>query len=233
MIYVLMPVYNGIEFIDNAVTSVNNQTYKDWHLIIGVNGHPANSETYNIAKGYNSTRCCERGGQITVLDLHEINTKSGALNAMMTWILAAASIGADDWVSLLDVDDIWFPTKLSQQLPFCQDYDVIGTQCQYFGDRSGSPSIPTGDITTFDFSKVNPVINSSCLIRAKHARWRDLDIHQGTAEDYDLWLTLWQQGCHFYNVNEILVLHRIHRGSGYNSKGHDTRGLLKSHGYGT
>jgi GT2 family glycosyltransferase len=38
-------------------------------------------------------------------------------------------------------------------------------------------------------------------------------------QDYDLWLKLWKQGKKFYNVNEIKVLHRIHKESAFNSKG--------------
>ena len=39
MISILIPIYNGIEFIDESVSSVLNQVYKDWEIIIGVNGH--------------------------------------------------------------------------------------------------------------------------------------------------------------------------------------------------
>jgi len=31
---VIIPCYNGEEFIDNAIKSVLNQTYKNWELII-------------------------------------------------------------------------------------------------------------------------------------------------------------------------------------------------------
>ena len=141
MIYILIPIYNGIEFIDTAVTSIINQTYKDWKVLIGVNGHEANSSVYNTATKYSSEK-------ITVLDLFNIRGKSNALNEMVKYIKA----GEEDWIALLDVDDIWFPNKLMLQIPFCQNYDIIGTHCQYFGDLNGKPHIPTGDITLFDFS---------------------------------------------------------------------------------
>ena len=56
MIYILIPIYNGIEFIDTAVTSIINQTYKDWKVLIGVNGHEANSSVYNTATKYSSEK---------------------------------------------------------------------------------------------------------------------------------------------------------------------------------
>ena len=52
MISILMPIYNGIEFIDESVSSIMQQTYTEWVLIIGVNGHPPNSEVFQKAVKY-------------------------------------------------------------------------------------------------------------------------------------------------------------------------------------
>ena len=38
-ITILMPIYNGIEFIEESVKSIIKQTYTEWELIIGINGH--------------------------------------------------------------------------------------------------------------------------------------------------------------------------------------------------
>ena len=50
MISILIPIYNGVEFIEESVSSVLNQTYDQWELLIGINGHPQNSDVYKIAK---------------------------------------------------------------------------------------------------------------------------------------------------------------------------------------
>ena len=52
MITILLPIYNGIEYIEESVSSVLNQTFKEWELLIGVNGHPPVSEVFRIAKSY-------------------------------------------------------------------------------------------------------------------------------------------------------------------------------------
>ena len=44
MFSILLPIYNGIEFIEESVNSVINQTYKEWELLILINGHPENSD---------------------------------------------------------------------------------------------------------------------------------------------------------------------------------------------
>jgi glycosyltransferase involved in cell wall biosynthesis len=216
MISILIPIYNGIEFIEDSVSSVLRQTYVDWELIICVNGHPQNSSVYTIAKEYE-----QLSSKIRVLDLYEINGKSNALNKMIKYC-------SYNFVALLDVDDIWHDKKLELQSQMLNKYDVIGSNCVWFGDRPGIvPQIPTGDISDFDFSKVNPIINSSCIVRKELCFWNENGI-----EDYDLWLKLRNQNRTFYNFKTILVKHRIHTASAFNSKGHSNKvdDLLTSYG---
>ena len=42
-------------------------------------------------------------------------------------------------------------------------------------------------------------------------------------EDYELWLRLWKQNNFFFNVPEILVLHRIHNDSAFNAQGNNDK----------
>ena len=132
-----------------------------------------------------------------------------------------------DHIALLDVDDMWHPQKLDIQSQYLNYYGVIGSNCIWFGDRPGVvPVIPVGDITNYDFSLVNPIINSSCIIRKELCYWNENGI-----EDYDLWLRLRKAGKRFFNCKEILVKHRIHNASAFNAKGNNNKveDLLKSH----
>jgi len=208
MISILMPIYNGIEFIGESVPTILYQTYKEWELIIGINGHPKDSDVFKEAKKWE-----EKDERIKVYDFYEIKGKAEALNEMIKYCNY-------DWVSLLDVDDKWLPKKLEAQERFIYYSDVIGTQCKYFGDLNISPNIPIGDLTSVNFLNVNPIINSSCLLKKELCKW---DGKWNGVEDYDLWLKLWRDGKQFYNVNEILVLHRIHNDSAFNAKGNNLK----------
>ena len=202
-----MPVYNGIEFIEESVSSILQQNYDEWELIIGINGHPPESKIYRIAKEYE-----KYSNKIVVLDLLDIKGKANALNKM---ILCCKY----EYIALLDVDDIWHPEKLKIQSDFLEKYDVIGSKCIWFGDRPGIiPSIPIGDISSFNFTLVNPIINSSSIIKKNLCYWNENGI-----EDYDLWLRLRKKNCKFYNCSEVLVKHRIHSTSAFNSKGHHNK----------
>jgi len=217
MISILIPIYNGIEFIEESVSSVLNQTYDQWELLIGINGHPENSNTYKIAKEYE-----KKSSKIRVFDLYTIRGKSNTLNEMIKHCNY-------NYVAILDVDDVWQQQKLEIQSQLLNKFDVIGSNCIWFGDRPGIvPQIPTGDISNIDFSIVNPIINSSSIIRKELSYWNENGI-----EDYDLWLRLRKQNKKFFNCKEILVKHRIHQQSAFNSKGNDNKvdTLLVNHGF--
>jgi glycosyltransferase involved in cell wall biosynthesis len=217
MISILIPIYNGIEFINDSVTSVLMQTYGDWELLIGVNGHNQNSEVYKKAKIYESL-----DKRIKVFDFYNIRGKSNTLNEMIKHCTY-------NFIALLDVDDIWHYKKLELQSKLLSNYDIIGSNCVWFGDiENVVPKIPVNDFSNFNFIEVNPIINSSSIIRKELCHWNENGI-----EDYDLWLTLWKQKRRFFNCPEILVKHRIHKASAFNSKGNNDKvtPLLASHGF--
>jgi glycosyltransferase involved in cell wall biosynthesis len=213
----MMPIYNGIEFIDESVSSIMNQTIGEWELIIGINGHPPLSDVYMVAKQYEL-----KNNKIRVLDLTDIKGKSNALNVMVQYCTY-------NYIALLDVDDIWLPKKLEMQRYYLNVYDVIGTKCVYFGDLENIvPQIPNGDLSNYNFFSINPVINSSAIIRKELCFW---NAKWDGVEDYDMWLRLNKQGRKFYNLSEVLVKHRIHKQSAFNAQGNHLKveGLKKSH----
>jgi len=223
MISILIPIYNGIEFIEESVLSVLNQTYSEWELLIGINGHPENSDVYKIAKEYEN-----KSNKIKVFDFYTIKGKSNTLNEMIKHC-------SYNHVAILDVDDIWHPQKLEIQLEkVIQGYHVVGSKCVWFGNRFNKqykiPNLPVGDISNYNFSLQNPIINSSSIIKKELCHWNENGL-----EDYDLWLRLQKQKKRFYNCKQILLKHRIHNGSAFNAKGNGSKvdNLLISHGYKT
>jgi hypothetical protein len=94
----------------------------------------------------------------------------------------------------------------------------------YFGENTHLngliPNIPSGDISNIDFFELNPVINSSSIIKKELCNW---DGYWNGIEDYDMWLMLRMKNKQFYNCRDILVQHRIHESSAFNSKGNGNR----------
>ncbi len=216
MISILMPIYNGIEFFEESLLSIIKQTYNKWELIIGINGHEPNSEVqkkaFEILNNYNSIYNYD-----IKIKYYNTNGKPATLNKMV-------KDSKYNFIALLDVDDKWYETKLEKQLPYLNSFDVIGTGCRYFGDLTHSPNIPYGNLENFNFFNFNPIINSSCIIKKEFANWNENEF----LEDYDLWLKLFKEKRKFFNVPELLVLHRIYNTSAFNNTNDNYVNQLKN-----
>lgn len=211
MISILMPIYNGIEYITESVQSVLDQSFEDWELIIAVNGHEQNSMVFQIAKEY-----ADLDKRIRVYDFYDFKGKANTLNGMIIFCRY-------DYIAILDVDDIWLPKKLEIQAELLKQnkYDVVGTKCVYFETLDGViPKIPSGDISDFDFREVNPVINSSAVLRKDLGYWKE---EFAGVEDYHLWMRLRKAGKKFFNFEDVLVKHRIHSTSAFNTQDHSAK----------
>jgi len=210
MISILIPIYNGIEFMQESASSVINQTYTEWELLIAINGHEKKSDIYKKVNTFKKSQIPEIKNKIRIFDFYNIKGKANTLNELIQYCVY-------DYIALLDVDDIWENTKLEIQVPFLflSNYDVVGSKCIYFGAKNIEPKLPTGNITYFNFFKQNPIINSSCIIRKELCKWDSTEY----IEDYDLWLRLRKLGKRFYNCPQVLVKHRIHEKSHFNSTG--------------
>lgn len=196
-----MPIYNGIEFLEESMNSIKLQTYKHWNVIIGVNGHPKNSDVFQYAKQFENPN-------IKVYDLYPIKGKCNALNKMIEYVTT-------DWVAILDIDDYWLPKKLEKQVEVINKnkYDVIGTHCRYFGELEKCPKIPLGILNNNIFENTNAIINSSVILKKELCYWNP---EYESVEDYELWIRLAKQDKKFYNVPKVLTRHRLHPTSAFN-----------------
>jgi len=211
MISILMPICNEIEFIDESVNSIINQTFQDWELIIGFFNQ---NNDYLEAKKYENEK-------IKILDFPLIENKSNILNEMIKHTKY-------DWIAFIELGDILFPNKFEKQIQYINSYDIIGTLCQYLGNSNFVPTLPLNDLKDFDFNKYNPIVYSSVLLKKELCFWKE---EWRGIEDYDLWLRLWKLNKKFYNIPSIEVLHRIHKQSAFNAKGNgnDVIKLLEWH----
>jgi teichuronic acid biosynthesis glycosyltransferase TuaG len=194
------------------VSTVIQQKYENWEMLIGINGHgPTGGE---VAAAARTIAAKDPNNRIRVLVQESAHSKVESLNDLMKHCNG-------EWICLLDCDDIWHPEKLSSQVGCVQTVGknaaVIGTACTYFGQMQGRPVIQTGFVTFDSLLKGNQIINSSAMIHRSYCRWRS----GYGMEDYDMWLRIAAMGGVLYNIPDALVGHRIHGGSAFNSKGHE------------
>lgn len=135
LISIVMPVYNAEHYLRDTIQSVIEQTYEDWELLVV--DDCSSDCSVSIIKSYNDNR----------IRLFQNEKNSGAAISR-NWALRQAK---GRWVAFLDADDIWFPTKLEEQLSFMRLNDYSFTNTDYWICQNGkwSPYICTSpDVIT-------------------------------------------------------------------------------------
>lgn len=225
---ILIRLFNGVEYLSQSMLTVLQQTFTDWELLIGINGHGSDGgEAYRVAKYVIDTMAStEEKAKIRLINYPVVKGGAETMNAL-------AKDAVSDWITILDVDDMWHPDKLQQQIiirdALVSMPDVIGTRCSYFGAMSGEPHIPVGYAAIEHFKVGNPMINSSVMMRRELLSCTD---HFYGMDDYDLWCRLILQNKKFYNIDAVLTYHRITPRSHYNSSGKQDPDALRKFYFG-
>ena len=113
-----MPVYNSEKYIQNTVTSVLNQTYKYWRLII-IDDASTDNTRQILYKLYRK----HRNKKKIIILKNEVN-KGQAFSRNLGLKYSKSKL-----VSFLDSDDFWAKNKLKNQIKFMMtnNYDFTYT----------------------------------------------------------------------------------------------------------
>jgi glycosyltransferase involved in cell wall biosynthesis len=100
LISVIMNCFNGAAYLRESISSVRSQTYENWELVFWDNC--STDESMDIVRAVQDSRLkCFSALEHTSLGLAR---------------KLALEKATGDWVGFLDVDDLWFPEKLSEQM---------------------------------------------------------------------------------------------------------------------
>ncbi|OIB56119.1 glycosyltransferase family 2 protein [Natrialba sp. SSL1] len=114
-ISIILPAYNENDVLSRAISSVLEQTFEDWELIV-VDDSSTDS-TPEIANSFTDDR----------IRLYQHHTNRGGSAARNTGIINATG----EYISFLDADDEWWDRKLDRQLTALTSAgdDVVATYC--------------------------------------------------------------------------------------------------------
>jgi glycosyltransferase involved in cell wall biosynthesis len=114
---VILPTYNRLAFLREAVESVFDQTYHDWELIVADDGSTDGTRDYLATLNH---------GRVRVLSLAHTGSPPKVRNA-------ALAVARGTWVAFLDSDDLWQPSRLEIQLRSLADHPHCGWSCANIG----------------------------------------------------------------------------------------------------
>ena len=205
-ISVLMSVYNNsIDYFKPAIKSIQNQTYKNWEMIIVNDGDVKNDGDYK--------KCIDELSDKRIIYIsNEVNQGiSACLNQ-------ALKIATGEFIAKMDSDDISLPKRFEKQVEYFNSHpqsNVLGTYAIAFGDVSdylidyNNYSQKMRSILLL--FRNSGLVHPSVMIRRGFLDENKIryDEHFRKAQDYRLWVE-----CTKYSridcLKEILFLYRRH-----------------------
>ena len=187
MISVIIPTYNRVDLLKRAIKSIQNQTYKDIEIIIVSDGSTDNTKEFvrSVMKFDN---------RISFFDYFP---SKGANIARNIGIEKAKG----EYISFLDDDDEWLPTKLEDQLKIFNYNKKIGLvytgiNIIYIKEKISYTSLPNEEGNLSDRILIDNVIGttSSVIIKAEILKEVGIfDVNLNALQDWDLWIRICQK----------------------------------------
>jgi glycosyltransferase involved in cell wall biosynthesis len=186
---IVIPAYNQAQWLPEAIESAINQTIP-CEVIVVNDGSPDN--TSEIAKMY---------------PVRLVEKENGGLSSARN---AGIKEATGQWILTLDSDDKIAPDFVEKCLEYKDEYDIIGTGQQEFGDSNRGYFFKTNP-THEDF-KQNNQINCCSLFRKEI--WEKIGGYDETMrlgyEDWDYWLRATKAGYKVITIPEYLFFYRKH-----------------------
>jgi len=199
-ISILLPTYNGSKYIEKAIKSVLQQSYKDWELIILDDASTDSTEAISI--------------KYVGLDPRIKYIKNETNLRLAQNLNKGIKLSSGIFIARIDEDDIWIDrNKLSKQIDFLNKNPkcvLVGTGFEII-DESGKKNIrhvvsPTEDtLLRKIILRHNPFCHSSVLFRKLDVvKIGGYDQQVTYGEDWDLWLRLGVMGT-LATLSDIMV----------------------------
>lgn len=213
LVSIIIPVYNGSNYLAEAVESALNQTYENCEILVINDGSNDNGATRQIAESYgNRIKYYEKenGGVASALNLGIREMKG-------------------DYFSWLSHDDIYYPDKVKKEVEAILESGDVTTLVQaeyefyHMGSKTYTPTdfhkyYDVEEITNSVFSVMQLQFHAcSALVHRSHfERVGMFDESLRTLQDIDMWFRIFRHQKSLF-LPEILHIVREHEEAGSNT----------------
>lgn len=179
---VIMPVYNGEKYLNEAIDSILGQTFKDFEFLIINDG--STDKTGEILESYNDPR-------IKIID----NEKNIGLTKSLN---KGLKLARGEYIARQDADDISMTERLEKEVLFLdhnKNIALVGTYYYMINEKgkilntakllTNSEEIKIGLLKGNRFGHGSVMFRGECVKEVGYYR-EEL----GPVEDYDLWLRI-------------------------------------------
>ncbi|WP_290476108.1 MULTISPECIES: glycosyltransferase family 2 protein [unclassified Leeuwenhoekiella] len=194
---VLLPVYNAEAYIAESVQSILDQTEPDFELLIVDDCSTDNS--IEILDSFKDPR----------IIVHRKERNSGYTESL-NWAIDQAR---GTYIARMDADDVSLPKRFEKQLNFLEhhpDVALCGTDARVEGSslRFNYPTEPKAIQANLLLG--SSLIHPSIMGRTEIFKQYKYDPTKEPAEDYDLFTRLVEGGEQLANLDEALLIYRVH-----------------------
>lgn len=210
LVSVLMSCYNGEKFIKDSVKSLLKQKYRNWELIFFDNY--SSDESFAEILKFDDKRI-----------KHFKNSKHTNIGIAKQ---EAYNLASGEFISFLDVDDIWLSAKLENQVNFLRTNNEYSAVCSNYLvlNENKNKNIKKNKFHDFkskinfdelflSFSNGKPIVNNlTCLFRKKDLEKLNyvFDENLHVIADFDLILRFAQRN-NIYFSKKYTSIYRIHK----------------------
>jgi len=197
---VVMAIYNGMPYLEEALSSLFSQTFQDM-IIIAVDDCSSDGSLEYLRNLVDSR-----------LRVVALQTRGGQGFARNIGIELSDSA----YVAFMDADDVSLPRRLECQVEYLDsnpDIGAVGTlfsYCTHSGRVGFAPplALDHDSIRTDLVAGKHALSNTTLMIRAEILKRLGGFRIAGHGEDWDLFLRL-TEACGVANLNEVLCLYRL------------------------
>jgi glycosyltransferase involved in cell wall biosynthesis len=212
-----MPVYNGEKYLNEAIESVLNQTFKEYEFLII--DSDSQDKSVEIIREYKDSRI-----QL-IVDNEKLN-----LAETLNWGLKLAR---GKYIARMDCDDICLPNRLEKQYEFMEknlEVGVCGSWINQIGEGvNGISKLPVDqDEIACKLLFANIVAHPTIMFRKQF-----LDKHNiryspkfKAAEDYELWSKCVKL-TRIAVIPEALLFYRVHKGNASKLRRNDQKRAIE------
>ncbi|WP_172825495.1 glycosyltransferase [Geobacter sp. DSM 9736] len=206
-ISVIIPCYNYGRYLGDAVSSVLNQTYQNFEIIIVNDGSP--DDTKEVAEKLIADN---PGHRITLLNQENSGQPAISRNN-------GIRVAKGEYILCLDADDIIAPTMLEEYLNLLKEHPEISIAYADYETFGATES----NICHLQEYNLNDLLTTNHMIYcALYPRkvWEEVGGYKTNVrgyEDWDFWIACGEKGYYAKRIAKPLLSYRIHSGGLYNN----------------
>lgn len=200
LVTVLMPVYNGEKYLEEAIESILNQTFRDFEFLIIDDG--STDKSAEIIASFNDARIR--------MERNEINL------GLIKTLNKGFRLSKGKYIARMDCDDISLPKRLSAQTSFMEKHPKIGicgSWVKIIGlEQKFINKYPQNHEEARAYLLFNtPFAHPAVIIRKEIIEKNQLEYNENYkhAEDYELWSKIIEH-TRISNIPKVLLHYRIH-----------------------